>query len=226
MAAMTAIHLPSCLPAAGRQTSAHRCRAPLGALLASRDHDVTAAHLGKPAPACHQYAARLQIVLRALERMRAIGQSRRQRLEETSTKSRSMTGFTLNQANDILPLVKAIAAELVERRTERLRALKTKEELEAAQSPEGLEQAIDELHTEIGHHDSALAEGRKELEHLGLTVLRMNPLTIHFPGRAAPTQPVVFCWMEGDPAIDHGHVLGEEDKPRRPLRVRRQGDVA
>lgn len=137
-----------------------------------------------------------------------------------------MTVFTLNQANELLPLVKAIAAEIVERRTERLRALKVKEELESAHSPEGLEQAIGDLQSEIGHHDSALAEGRKELEHLGLTVLRMNPLTVHFPGRAAPPQSLVFCWMEGDANIDHGHGEGEEDKPRRPLRVRRQNDLA
>lgn len=136
-----------------------------------------------------------------------------------------MSSFTLNQANDLLPLVKAIAAELVERRTERHRVMKVKEELEAAHSPEGLQQAIDDLETEIAHHDDALAHGRRELERLGLTVLRMNPLTIHFPGRASP-ETVVFCWMEGDTFIDHGHLVGEEDKPRRPLRLRPRGDVA
>lgn len=136
-----------------------------------------------------------------------------------------MSCYSLTQANDLLPLVKAIAAELVERRTERQRALKTKEELEHAHSPEGLHQAITDLEIEIAHHDQGVAESRKELEGLGLTVLRMNPLTIHFPGRATP-QTVVFCWMEGDAAIDHGHLAGEEDEPRRPLRVRRQGDVA
>ncbi len=135
-----------------------------------------------------------------------------------------MTCFTLNQANDLLPLVKAIASELVERRAERLRALKVKEELEACRSPEGLGRAINDLESDIVHHDCALVDGRKELEHLGLTVLRMNPLTVHFPGRAPSPQAVVFCWMEGDSSIDHGHPEGEEDKPRRPLRVRR-GDV-
>jgi hypothetical protein len=136
-----------------------------------------------------------------------------------------MRSFSLSQANEILPLVKAIAAEIVERRTERQQVLRLKEELEAARSPEGLNQAISDLECEISQHDQAVADGRKELEHLGLTVLRMNPLTIHFPGRAAP-QTVVFCWMEGDTSIDHGHLVGEEDEPRRPLRVRRQGDVA
>lgn len=132
-----------------------------------------------------------------------------------------METFTLNQAIELLPLVKVISAELVERRCERQRVLKVKEELEAAHTPEGLSQAIHDLEMEIGVHDDALAHGRSELERLGLTVLRMHPLTIHFPGYARP-QSVVFCWMEGDTGIDHGHVAGEEDEPRRPLRVRRQ----
>ncbi|HLU40737.1 MAG TPA: DUF2203 family protein [Planctomycetota bacterium] len=136
-----------------------------------------------------------------------------------------MSSFTLNQANDLLPLVKAIAAELIERRTERLRALKLKEELEASRSPEGLSQAIADLELEIARHDEAILAGRKELEGLGLTVLRMHPLTVHFPGQAT-AQTLVFCWMEGDACIDHGHLVGEEDAPRRPLRVRQRGDVA
>lgn len=131
-----------------------------------------------------------------------------------------MESFTLNQALDILPLVKAIATELVERRTERLRVLRVKEELERSKSPEGLGVAIAELETEVRAHDDALARGRQELERLGLTVLRMHPLTIHFPGRATP-QSVVFCWMEGDAGIDHGHLVGEEYGTRRPLLVRR-----
>ncbi|MEZ5963296.1 MAG: DUF2203 family protein [Planctomycetota bacterium] len=135
-----------------------------------------------------------------------------------------MESFSLNQALDILPLVKAVAAELVERRTERLRALKVKEELERSTSPEGLGQAIADLEMEVRGHDDALARGRQELERLGLTVLRMHPLTIHFPGRATP-KSVVFCWMEGENGIDHGHLAGEELGTRRPLLVRRQNDA-
>jgi len=135
-----------------------------------------------------------------------------------------MTTFTLNEALEILPLVKAIAAEIIERRNDRLRALKVKEELEAATSPEGLGMAISELEMEIVGHDEGMAHGRDELERLGLTVLRMLPLTIHFRGRATP-QSVVFCWMEGDTGIDHGHLAGEEYGTRRPLLVRRQGDA-
>ena len=123
------------------------------------------------------YAARL------LEAEPALGSRKRPRTTEatpaiaqpeTSTLQphapAPMTCFTLNQANDLLPLVKVIAAELIERRTERQRALKVKEELEGSHSPEGLHQAIGDLDLDIGHHDGALAEGRKELEHLGLTL--------------------------------------------------------
>lgn len=135
-----------------------------------------------------------------------------------------MVTFTLNQAVELLPLVKAIAGELIERRTERQRALKVKEELEASTSPEGLGLAIRDLEDEVVAHDEALAHGRRELERLGLTVLRMNPLTIHFPGRPTPNS-VVFCWMEGEVGIDHGHPTGEELGTRRPLLLRRRDPV-
>ena len=57
-----------------------------------------------------------------------------------------------------------------------------------------------------------------ELVHLDLSILRLNPVTVHIPGRSAG-RPVVFCWQVGDTSIGHGHELGEENDPRRPLKV-------
>lgn len=130
-----------------------------------------------------------------------------------------MGPFTLPQACKMLPLVKSIAAELIERRADRDQATKLKRHLEESCSPEGLEGAIHELANQIEGHDAALTKARLELEALGLTVLRMSPLTIHFPGRAE-LKSVVFCWMEGDESIEHGHLIGEEKQPRRPLQIR------
>lgn len=136
-----------------------------------------------------------------------------------------MGPFTLTQATDLLPLVKAIASELVERWNGRQAAMKQRRNLEDAHSPEGLSSAIGELGDTIRAHDEAIAQAQRELEGLGLTVLRLHPLTVHFPGRAN-MQDVVFCWMEGDQGIEHGHLVGEEDEPRRPLRVRRLDESA
>lgn len=129
-----------------------------------------------------------------------------------------MLHYTLSEANAILPLVKTIARELAERRGERQRVMRLREELEAAVTPEGLGEALAEADGELQGHTDAMRRAREELEGLGLSVLRVNPLTVHFPGRAPSS--VVFCWMEGDDVIGHGHPVGEEEEPRRPLQVR------
>jgi hypothetical protein len=49
--------------------------------------------------------------------------------------------------------------------------------------------------------------------------MRMNPVTIHFPG-ISRNDKLVFCWQEGEKTLCHGHAVGEEEDPRRPLRVR------
>ncbi|HEB52566.1 MAG TPA: DUF2203 family protein [bacterium] len=138
------------------------------------------------------------------------------------------TRYTLTEANELLKLVKVIAAEMLERRTERRRLAQRREQLEAADTPEGLRSELAELDARIWEHDEALATCSHEFEDLGLTVLRPIPLTIHIPGRSLPTRSgsgatqsheVVFCWQEGEDAVCFGHPLGEEQHPRRPLRV-------
>ncbi len=130
-----------------------------------------------------------------------------------------MARYTLDQSTTILPLVKAITQEVIERRKDRRRLVRTRGELEAAATPEGLKHALAELDATIFEHDGALEHSQSELEELGLTVLRLNPLTVHFPGRTR-TGNVVFCWQEGEASLCHGHAVGEEEEPRRPLKVR------
>lgn len=127
--------------------------------------------------------------------------------------------YTLAEANRAMPLVRAIAAELVERRSERRALRRRRELLEGAQTPEGLRDELAELDARIWEHDEALARCRAEFEELGMTILRQNPLTIHIPGQSR-TGEVVFCWQEGEDSVGHGHPLGEEEDQRRPLRVR------
>ncbi|MFT4511885.1 MAG: hypothetical protein ACI89X_002087 [Planctomycetota bacterium] len=144
--------------------------------------------------------------------------------------------YTLKEANQVLKLVRVISDEMLERRTDRRQLARRREQLEAAQTPEGLRSELSELDARIWEHDEALYNCKHELEVLGLTVLRTNPLTVHIPGlsvpatsrkraraRATPTSPpnqeVVFCWQEGEDDVGFGHPLGEEEHQRRPLRV-------
>lgn len=126
--------------------------------------------------------------------------------------------YNLQEANQALKLVRAIAAELVERRGARRTLAREREQLEAAATPEGLRSELAELDARIWEHDEALRNCRTELEELGMTVLRTAPLTVHIPG-ASKSGPVVFCWEEGEGSVCFGHPPGQEEHQRRPLRV-------
>ena len=138
--------------------------------------------------------------------------------------------YTLKEANQVLKLVRVIANEMLERRIDRRRLARQRDQLEAAVTPEGLRSELSELDARIWEHDEALYNCKHELEDLGLTVLRTNPLTVHIPGRSKPgrgrknvaanqEQEVVFCWQDGENEVLFGHSLGEEEHQRRPLRV-------
>jgi hypothetical protein len=126
--------------------------------------------------------------------------------------------YTLPEANQVLKLVRAIAAELLERRAERRSLARQREQLEAAATPEGLRGNLAELDARIWEHDEGLTRCKHELEDLGMTVLRTNPLTVHMPGTSR-SGAVVFCWQEGEASVCFGHAAGEELHQRRPLRV-------
>jgi hypothetical protein len=127
--------------------------------------------------------------------------------------------YTLTETNRLLPLVQAIAAEIVERRTERQKLLRQREMLEGAASPEGLSLALGDLDARLRQLEDGIDGACRELLGLRLTVLRTNPLTVHFPG-ATRTGAIVFCWQEGEDRVSFGHPSGEEEDPRRPLKLR------
>lgn len=130
--------------------------------------------------------------------------------------------YTLPEANQALKLVRAIAAELLERRAARRALARQRDQLEAADTPEGLRSELAELDARIWEHDEAIARCRHELEALDMTVLRTNPLTVHIPGQSKGGI-VVFCWQEGEGSVCFGHPLGEEEDQRRPLRLKAKG---
>ena len=105
--------------------------------------------------------------------------------------------YTLPEANEALKLVRAIAAEWFERRAARRTLDRQRRQLESASTPEGLRGELAELDARIWEQDEGIASCRDELEELGMTVFRVNPLTIHIPGDSR-NGPVVFCWQEGE----------------------------
>jgi len=127
--------------------------------------------------------------------------------------------YTLPEANEALKLVRSIATEWLERRATRRTLDRQRRQLESADTPEGLRGELAELDARIWEQDEGIANCRAELEDLGMTVFRVNPLTIHIPGHGK-NGPVVFCWQEGEgDSVCYGHPIGEEREQRRPLKV-------
>ena len=127
--------------------------------------------------------------------------------------------YSLPEANQALKLVRSIAAELIERRQARRALGRKREQLEAAVTPEGLRGELAELDARIWEHDEGISRCKAELEDLGMTVLRTNPLNVHIPG-TSKNSDVVFCWQEGEASLCYGHPVGEEREQRRPLRLK------
>ena len=127
--------------------------------------------------------------------------------------------YTLPEANRVLPLLASIAKEFVERRALRRSLHREREQLETARTPEGLRGELSELDIRISDQDDGLATCRREIEDMGMSVLRTNPLTVHIPGQSR-SGPVVFCWEEGENTVCFGHPLGDELEARRPLRLK------
>jgi hypothetical protein len=129
--------------------------------------------------------------------------------------------YTLAEANRLVPLLRSIAGEIVERRAEKRLLRRLREQLGTARTPEGLRTAVQAIDSRLTGLDAGISTARHEFEELGLEVLRMSPLTIHIPGRTLDG-PVVFCWQIDEDEVHHGHLLGEEESARRPLQLRNQ----
>ncbi|MBK8979250.1 MAG: DUF2203 family protein [Planctomycetes bacterium] len=133
--------------------------------------------------------------------------------------------YSLEEANRLLPLLESIATEIRERRDEQRRLARLRDELESSRTPEGLDKSLAELDARLMELQLGLREALGELEALGVSILRLKPLTVHIPGRTQHGD-IVYCWQVGEGRITHGHLIGEEDDPRRPLQLRPQPDAS
>ena len=140
--------------------------------------------------------------------------------------------YTLQQANEALKLVRVIANEMLERRHERRGLAVRRDQLERANTPEGLRKELAELDARIWELDEALLRCKHELEELGLKILRSNPLKIRIPGchgqpgaavedQDPDEHDLVFCWQEGEAEVSSADPRDEDGLHRRPLRVAR-----
>ena len=106
--------------------------------------------------------------------------------------------YDRRRATELLPLLGAIGREIQER-------TRTLEELEGrigrlSTLPFPDSDLLRELEAEAAGHRCGLRLARKELGHLGCSVVGMEPLTFRIPGRVGEAKQS-FVWQTGNPVL-------------------------
>lgn len=127
--------------------------------------------------------------------------------------------FTVESANQLLPLVARIAQDLV--------TLSRGLELEAAQI-RGIEllprmsdirsftEELDCVKEAFRAESERLAEVRAELQQLGVVIDSIGQGVFDFPA-FRDRRPIRLCWQIGEPEIGYWHGAGESFSDRRPI---------
>lgn len=129
--------------------------------------------------------------------------------------------FTVDEANKRLPLVRAIANDLVaqhalvEQLSHRLERLGRSKSQKNATSENEFSDEIEGFRRELATEQEKLEAYRHELNRLG--VQTRSPIGhCDFPG-SIDGQDVDLCWMPDDPEILFWHRKGGDFDERRPL---------
>jgi hypothetical protein len=127
--------------------------------------------------------------------------------------------FTVEQANAMLPLVRAITTDLVARfaevadRRQRLRRLVAGRDLESGDPyTTELVQIQEELDKEIRE----LEGYKEELRQLGVELKSPSEGLVDFPSRL-DDRPVYLCWQLGEPEVMYWHPKDVGFAGRQPL---------
>lgn len=123
-----------------------------------------------------------------------------------------MRHFTLDEASMLLPVAQEAC--------QRVRALLAEHDSLRATAPGGqgfpgvqqgevLAERMESIHDEV-------ATELAGLQQLGVQVKSLEPMLLDFPAILAG-QPVLLCWREGEPAIQHIHPVVGGFNARRPI---------
>jgi hypothetical protein len=130
----------------------------------------------------------------------------------TATKSL----FSLDDANRALPLVRAIATDLVNE----FRALRTagreRRALEAEGAGAGGERRAASLAETVNAASTRVEGYLRELAALGLEIRDLELGMVDFPTLMGP-EPAFLCWRLGEPAVAFWHSADKGHAERQPI---------
>jgi hypothetical protein len=121
--------------------------------------------------------------------------------------------FTLAEAQELLPQLKLLVDEVVEKR-ERIYDLMEKHEEEEKGRNDELELMY--MKTEINALNKDIQELIEMIESFGVYVKGLDPLLIDFPA-LNNNKPIFLCWEEGEETIEYWHGVEEGYKGRKHI---------
>lgn len=127
--------------------------------------------------------------------------------------------FTVDEANALLPALRALIERLAEAQQRLLRVADELEHLERRRDRSNALQLARELR-ETRERLGAAVEARRaafaEIMALGVQVKSIDPALIDFPSRRE-NRIVLLCWRAGEPAVMHWHDPAGGFAGRQPL---------
>jgi hypothetical protein len=124
--------------------------------------------------------------------------------------------YTAERANRALPLVRRIVDDLVVTYADWQAAVSRFEYATTRSSAEQPDPDAERLQAEAQALAGQIESLVEELEELGLECRAFDTGLIDFPGEL-DGRPVYFCWMRGEPSVDHWHDVGAGFNGRHPL---------
>ncbi len=121
--------------------------------------------------------------------------------------------FTLKEAKEVLPQIKLLVDEIVEKRENFYEKIEKYEEEERDRNDE-LELMY--LKTEIVSLNQEINELIEIIESFGAYVKSLDPMLIDFPS-VHKDKPIFLCWEEGEETIEYWHGIDEGYKGRKHI---------
>jgi hypothetical protein len=128
--------------------------------------------------------------------------------------------FTADEANELLPEVRAAAEELVARRRALMEATAKRARLVARIAGNGGDfdpREPRELEEELEQEAEAVGRAVERLERLGVLVKDPDRGLVDFPALRESGEEVLLCWQVGEDEIAYWHGLEEGFAGRKPL---------
>jgi hypothetical protein len=148
--------------------------------------------------------------------------------DNPSRTARASRRFTLEEANRMLPLVRAIAEDVARQQAvvrelqERLSRFR-KRKASRGGSDSMYRDEVADFERELDSQLEVLRDFVSELEKLGLSSADMDRGSVHFPGWL-DQRPVLFCWTPQEDEIGGWHVDDADCSDRQSLFAETSGD--